>query len=71
MQFMSVILLISCIGFIFISILTIVTPEKDGIIYPLTCMLFSFIIVGSTINEINASIQCKTKIEGTYCGLWK
>ncbi len=68
MPLICLIIFISFIGSATISILSIVLPYGEILVYPLGTIMFGLILLLVGLNDLYSLRRCKEKVDGVYCG---
>ena len=68
MPLISLIMFISFIGCAIISIVSLVVPYGETLIYPLGAIILGLIFILVGFNDFYSLLRCKEKIDGVYCG---
>lgn len=61
------IIFISFIGFGTISILSVILPYGETLVYPLGAIIFGLIFILVGLNDLYSLLCCKEKVDGVYC----
>lgn len=68
MPMVCLIIFISFIGFTTISVLSLVLPYGEFLIYPLGALIIGVISLLIGLNDVLSILHCTEEVEGVYCG---
>lgn len=68
MPFICLIIFLSFIGFGIISLLVLVLPYGETLVYPFGSVILGLILILVGVNDFYSLLRCKEKVDGMYCG---